>query len=442
MNESTAALGLFQFILVYLPYGFNSLAGINLPYTDTAFLIMFIILLAGTGFIYAAINLVVFKGKKEQTEEDTKKIRNRKLAYQISFSYIAAVISFILLLMNRDGWHSELIPLLIFMIGAIISGLNAAISLERIDFRNMHKTAGVGIVITCVGIGFSYYLLIPLGNHMILLINGVINLILPILLSLRKAKIIDQKKKEPSLKFAWFDKHLDKNSLRNAITTVALFLVTAATSNLFATMNYLSLPEPTYGLHVLMFMIGTGTSAAIFIYISRNSNILPMIVVSFASLITNLVFMQIIPNFNNDPVSLLISGIGLGSGVSILLRVQHMRSQYKVIVDNPGARAIELFYLIFIAALFGLLYNLTVSFEALGADIAGYLPARSIFQGTLLAISFFALLNANSYDKYFKKLDKGEIKERSATMEDFIKSQKLKPKKNQEKSVKNKETDN
>ena len=75
-HELVYGLALFQFLFVYLPYGFLNIAGVNVPYTDVGFLLAFVMIIGLSGIILGAFTFMIynaqkkkkaFKGKKPQT---------------------------------------------------------------------------------------------------------------------------------------------------------------------------------------------------------------------------------------------------------------------------------------------------------------------------------------------------------------------------------------
>ncbi|MFX0102033.1 MAG: hypothetical protein ACFFCS_20880 [Candidatus Hodarchaeota archaeon] len=425
-HELVFGLALFQFLFLYLPYGFISLAGVNLPYTNIPFLLAFLMVMGLTGIILGIFTFMIYKAQKKSKIFEGTSISDKETIIASISSYLTALINFWLFFVNANGWQSDFIPVLIFFLGILASGLLAIIGLSCIYVSRKGVYSGLGVLIS-LGIVSALYLLTELEFEWILIGNGSIVLIIPILISYVKEHQhnLPLKNREEDLvpKIAWFDKGLERLTNRSAFDSLITLSIALSMSNLFATLIYIKVPDARFGIEALSFFIGAIIGVGIFLVLVKGKPLdLPILLVTGVSLV-NLILNQSINRFANTILSLMISGFCMGVSLSLLIRHKEKRSGYPKLQDAPGGRIIELFYNLFFAAVIGLFSNLTLTLAALDPDQPQTpLPARLIFQGILLAFVIINLLTLNQGKTRMVKIDRGEIKEtRGATsMEDFI----------------------
>jgi hypothetical protein len=279
-----------------------------------------------------------------------------------------------------------------------------------------------------LGVVGASYLLTPFGFEWLLVANASMVLIIPPLLSAVKN---DQYKlpiknisEDLVPKIAWFEKALERPPNRAKFENVIGLSVIISTSNLFATLIYLKIPFPNFEYQALSFFLGAVLGVCIFITAFKNKPLDVPIFLGTSLSVVNLILMEMIPRFGNNVLSSIISGFCLGTSLSMLIRFKEKRSNEPKLQDSPGGRLIELFYGFFVATLFGLLYNVTITLMAIDPELPETpLPARLIFQGILIFLVVTNLLSLNASKNRLTRIERGVIKEtRASSMEDFIKA--------------------
>jgi hypothetical protein len=88
--------------------------------------------------------------------------------------------------------------------------------------------------------------------------------------------------------------------------------------------------------------------------------------------------------------------------------------------DFAGNRVLETFFYVLLASVFGLVFNWTISWEALRIDLPGFIPARTLFGGVILAIVniTFAIFTANA--RYLSGVERGVVRKKAESMEELV----------------------
>lgn len=428
-HELVFGLAFFQFLFLYIPYGFINIAGINLPYTNIPFILAFVMMLVLTGIILGIFTFIIYKAQKKSIIFEGTNISTKETMITSAIAYLTAAINFWLFFININGWQSEFFPVTVYFLGILMSGLLSIIGLSSIYVSRKSVNAGLGLILSLVIVGASY-LLTHFEFEWLLVANASIVLIIPPLLSIVKNgqyKLPIKNISEDLVpKIAWFEKALERPPNRAKFENVIGLSVIISTSNLFATLIYLKIPFPNFEYQALSFFIGAAIGVIIFITLFKNKRLdIPIFLGTGLSLV-NLALMEIIPRFGNNVLSSLISGFCLGTSLSMLIRYKEKRASEPKVQDSPGSRLIELFYGFFVAVLFGLLYNVTLTLMAIDPELPETpLPARLIFQGVLIFLVVMNLLSLNASKTRLTRIEKGVIKEtRASSMEDFIKAKK------------------
>jgi len=341
-------------------------------------------------------------------------------------SYGLAVVMMLVFFLLPDGWVSELVPIIVYFVGTLVSGFVAMLGLmARRIFSQRSRVPNLGFLFAFLVIGVAWLFPATWGLEMLLVVGMVIAIAIPPLLVLEK---VGRPSSLPTLDaykevaFAWCDKALEKGGPRSWMTTALTLLLTLGMGNFFATVFYLNTPAPVFSMQALMFFVGiaAGVGAFSIAFKARKSDLLILIGISITAFM--LIINDVLLGFANSPVSLLVNGLGTGAIITLLLKFQAVRNNHAKFPDFPGNRTIEFFFYTFLAALFGLIFSLTVTWEGLRVDIPGYLPPRIIFGAIVVAFAIIILATFNSNARYLAKVEKGEVVKRSETMEDFIRA--------------------
>ncbi|MBN2152471.1 MAG: hypothetical protein JW839_13545 [Candidatus Lokiarchaeota archaeon] len=427
LAELASALPVCSYLLACLPFGFCSLAGINVPYTEGGFLGGFLLMILAPAFVFTLINKYLMRIREKKGLFKDGIVNSRDSSVASTIAYVAAFASFCMFIISQDGWHSEIGHMLLYLGVVFSSGTCAMLAMPRLRIDGAPGVPGIGIAVALAAIGVLYVIFAPIGFHYLLLIHAICVLAAPPLLAVARA--LPQLPPRPPERarllprFAWFEKAFKEVSQRGAMTGLAWMLAMVATSNFLASVIFLKIPSVSFQMQALAFFLGAaGGIAAFGLFFKEKPSELLMLLTGII-LVACLVLNEAIPAFANNPASLAISGAGLGAAIVLLLKFQQVRSNFPNVSDQPAARVSGGYYVVFLAALAGLFCNLTVDFTSLGSSQPGSLPVRAIFQGIFLAICLFSVLGLHSQAVLQGQIERGEVTVGTRTMADFIKAQ-------------------
>jgi hypothetical protein len=421
------ALAFFQFMLVFLPFGLCSITGTSIPYSNEEFVGAFALLLAGTGPALGLIAFVLMKWHRHGAEpENTTTLKGKSLLMPV-VAYGTVVLGIVLFFMEKDGWISDLVPMLAYFVGTLVSGALAMLGLMNRRETSDKLLPGLDLVLALGIIGGLYMIPAYFGLPTLLLVEIVVALSIPPLLALppigreasSTASTAPQAGPSP---FAWCDRFLDTgNGPRTWMGTAIMLLLALAFGNLFSAIFYLNRPFPMYSIQAMTFFIATACSVLAFttIFKKRDSTILFIIVL--ACVIVAMVLGDFVHGFSNNPVSLVISGIAAGGALSLFFKFQETRKGSDRLKDFSGNRVLETFYYILLSTMFGLLFSLTISWEGLLREpMAGNLPARLLIGGMALAfvVIIFSVFTGNS--RYLRDVERGVVSKKAESMEELV----------------------
>nr|MDO8086774.1 hypothetical protein [Candidatus Sigynarchaeum springense] len=427
LSELASALPVLSYLLACLPFGFCSLAGINVPYTEGGFVGGFVLMIVAPMFVFTLINKFLMKIREKKGMFKDGIINSKDSSAASIIAYLAAFASLGMFFISQDGWHSEFLPMLLYLGVVFSSGAYAMLTMPRLRIDGAPGKPGAGIAVAFAVLAVLYLAFAQYGFHYLLLINAICILATPPLLAIsRIGPELPQKEGEatPALpRFAWFEKAFKEVGQRSAVTGLAWWLVLIAASNLLAPIIYLKIPAIMFQWQAFCYFLGAAGGIIIFAILFKDKPSERLILATVIVLVACLVLNEAIPTFANNPASLVISGAGLGAAVTLLLKAQQVRSAYPNVSDQPAARIAGAYYVVFLAALMGLLYNATIDMTSLGASGTGSLPARTIFQSIFFAICLFTVLGLNSQAVLQDQIERGEVRTDTRTMADFIKAQ-------------------
>ncbi len=423
LRDLPYALAVLQFLLVTLPYGFCNLAGINIPYSDAGFLTGLLVLLLLTGPLLGMIAFALMKAEIKMIATTGGRFDSVHARMMPLASYGMAFMSMLLYFTVVDGWLSELVPMMVYFAYVLVSGVVAMLGLmARRVYSQGSRVQAFGFCLAFLVTGAAWLFPAITGLEMLLVAGMIIAIAIPPLLALDRAAVppsVPTTDPRPATRFAWCDNVLEKGGPRSWMTTALALLLSIGLGNFFATLFYLKTPVPAYPLQALLFFAGIATSMAAFSIAFKTRNSDGLIWFAFATMIAITILNDLLPGFSNSPVSLLVNGIGTGATFTLVLRFQAFRNGHAKLPDFPGNRTVEFFYYTFLAALFGLIFSLTVTWEGLRVDIPGTLPARILFGGIVIGLALIILATFNSNSRYLKKVDRGEAVKKSTTSSDL-----------------------
>lgn len=425
LQELVGSLALVQFLLVYMVYGFGSIASINLPYTDTGFLVAFLLLLVLPCTIIGAINLAVEKKRRAGRAGDLVPAKVRGLATTV-LSYAIAVTSIMLFMMNGFGWRSEAVPVFLFMAGGIASGLLAAMHLPAIDIGSGGRATGLGMLVALGVTGISCWLFTARGLGGLAIAELAIVLAIPPLDAISgRAGTTRQAGDPPAPAFTTFDKGLSDPLVRGWVSFALVLMIVQSTSVLFHAIFYLKVPEPAFQVPVLMYFAGAGAGAFLLGAAFKGKPVNGAIAVTIALQATWVILAEAVPRSSYSPAGMLVAGAGLGATLVLFLRFQPVREAFAKPPDTAAARVAEITVYTFLAALVGLLSSMSLTWASLEVDIDGYAPARVIIHAVLLVLACIGFLVARGGRRYAEKVERGEISRKATTMQELLMQQAL-----------------
>ncbi len=141
------ALAFFQFMLVILPFGFCSITGTSIPYANQDFIGAFVLLLAGTGPALAFIAFVLMKWQRHGTEPENATTLKGKSLLMPAVAYGSSVLGILLYFIELDGWISEIVPMLVYFVGMLVSGALAMLGLMKRQDANGDALPGLDLAV-------------------------------------------------------------------------------------------------------------------------------------------------------------------------------------------------------------------------------------------------------------------------------------------------------
>ncbi|MHA1793210.1 MAG: hypothetical protein ACTSVI_11235 [Promethearchaeota archaeon] len=427
--ELSSSLAFFQFALLVLPYGFLNLTGINLPYTDTGFIIGFLLLLFCVGPALGIINVILTKFKDRRERYSSVKATNPgKSISMILLPYLNALMLFLLFFINKDGWHSEMIPVFIYLFTTLSSGILARSGLSNLLISRGSKSMGLGMALSMLMVLLIFFAA-SFNFELLMFFGAILSLSIPPLVSLIKnvendasPPTEDENSNIIGLKYAWFDKIFKKKDKRAGLNFAIIVLMATALSNLFSSIIYFRYPHLDFTAQVFAFFLATIISTPLLLRLYSNRPVSSLIIISIAVLAILEPLGDYLPGFANGIIIQLASGAVFSAGIILLLRAKEYRAGSGSIVDSPGSVISSIYTMLFVSALIGLLISLSLTLGSLGADTEGYLPVRIIFQSIILFISIMSFIDLGTSAKEFKKIEKGE-KRKVTSLQDFINMQ-------------------
>ncbi|MHA1371312.1 MAG: hypothetical protein ACTSRA_16540 [Promethearchaeota archaeon] len=411
INEFTNALMFFQYIFLILPYGFLSITGINVPYTEDGFVAGFLMLIFITGPCIGFIGLLFWQlFLKKGLFKPNAFTRNETRLVSI-FGCIVSAFAMMFYFVCRDGWHSDLNTLLAFIFLSILSSILAYFGMLGFKFPRGKTLFGLGFGFALVFVGLLYLLMIL--NFEYLLIGAMVTCLVVAPLNVvnsnpSNASTSSDNEKSNTLKFAWFEKAIEKKNIRNSITSIILTFIFLGVSNFFGSIQYFKYPNLAFWLEALIFFISTAITLNISNRLFKKQPVDRLILSIFVIAIANAILSDAIPAYHNRVPEMIISGIILGCSFTLLLRFRERQATFKSIFDWPSTTTVSIFYWIFLASLFGLIFSFTLRWSSLGLDMNGTLPIKTVFQSIFFVVILIGLGSISSSAKILKKIESGD----------------------------------
>jgi hypothetical protein len=421
------ALAFFQFMLVFLPFGLCSITGTSIPYSNQDFIIAFVLLLAGSGPALAFIAFVLMKWQRRGSDPENATTLKGKSLLMPLVAYGSAVLGILLFFIEQDGWISELVPMLVYFVGMLVSGALAMLGLMKRQDVSDDALPGLDLALALGIIGGLYLIPANFGLPSLLLVEIIVTLSIPPILALTTtnqrtaAPTGSTQQTEPS-PFAWCDRFLQTgDGPRTFMGTAIMLLLVLAFGNLFSAIFYLNRPFPMYATQAIAFFIATACIVLVFTAIFKKRDATILFIIVLACVIVTMVLGDFVRGFSNNPVLLAISGVAAGGGLSLLFKFQETRKKSERLKDFSGNRVLETFYYILLSTLLGLIYNLTISWEGLLREpMAGNIPARLLIGGVILAFAVIILSVFSANARYLTGMDRGVVKKKAESMEELV----------------------
>lgn len=419
-------LAFFQFMLVYLPFGFCNLAGINVPYTDPGFIAGMLVLLFASGFAFGLICVLLIKlQRKAGPPGSWTFFENRPLIVAV-ISYAYAVISMILYFVEIHGWLSEIGPMMLYFVGILISGTLAMFGLMAKNAAHDDRVPDISIAIAVIVIGVLWLLPAMFGLQLLLIDDMIIAIAIPPMISLerfsREGKLPDEEPATSSKTFAWCDKVLATGDGPRAwIGTTFMLFLTITLGYLFSAIFYLKTPIYAFAFQVFMFCVGTSASILVFMVAFKNRKVDILIFVTLGILIVLLLVGDLVFGFAYTPLALLVDGVGAGGALTMIFKLQDTRNDISPLKDFAGSRIVEIYYYVFLAAILGLGFSFSISLEdLLKKPSPYYFPSRLILGGIVLAFAIIILLVLNFKTQHLINGDRGKVAMKAESMEELM----------------------
>ncbi|NMC06614.1 MAG: hypothetical protein GYA24_15460 [Candidatus Lokiarchaeota archaeon] len=421
------ALAFLQFMLVFLPFGFCSVTGTSIPYSNEGFIAGFVLLLAGSGPSLGVIAFILMKWQRRGNGIANQASKDNRSLLMPTIAYSTAVLCILLYFIEQDGWISHLVPILVYFAGTLVSGTLAMLGLMNRRETSNVSIPGLDVAIALGIIGGLYLIPANFGLPALLLVNVMIGLAIPPLLASSHASGESTSRPTSStgpepVPFAWCDKFLQTgNGPRTWMGTAIMLLIAISLGNLFSAVLYMNRPFPMYALHAIVFFIAVPCSVIAFSAAFKKHETTILFIIVLACTIASMVLGDYLPGFSKNPGSLVISGVATGGALSLLFKFQETRKSSDRLKDFSGNRVLETFYYTLLAALFGLLYSLTISWEGLlREDVPGYLPARLLIGGIALAFVVIILSVLTGNSKYLRDVERGLVSKKAESMEELV----------------------
>nr|MDO8119519.1 hypothetical protein [Candidatus Sigynarchaeota archaeon] len=421
------ALAFFQFMLVFLPFGLCSITGTSIPYTNEGFIVAFVLLLAGSGPALAFIAFSLMKWQRRGAEpENATKLKGKSLLMPL-IAYGSSVFGIMLFFIEQDGWISELVPMLVYFVGMLVSGTLAMLGLMNRQDANDDALPCLDLVLALGIIGALYLIPANFGLPSLLLVEIMVTLSIPPQLAAAVTNTRSgpptgsTQQNEPS-PFAWCDRFLKTgNGPRTWMGTAIMLLLALAFGNLFSAIFYLNRPFPMYTKQAMTFFIAIACSILVFTAVFKKRDATIIFIVVLACVILTMMLGDFVRGFSNDPISLVISGVAAGGGLCLLFKFQETRKKSERLKDFSGNRVLETFYYILLSTLLGLIFSLTISWEGLLREpMVGNIPVRLLIGGVVLAfvVIIFSVFSANA--RYLTGMDRGVVKKKAESIEELV----------------------
>nr|MDO8113905.1 hypothetical protein [Candidatus Sigynarchaeota archaeon] len=419
------ALAFFQFMLLYLPYGFASTTGNSLPYTNMGFIAGLTIPLLAIGPAFGLIGALLIKLQRKSGPPGSWTYFEARPALVPIVSYGCAVMSIVMYFVEIRGWIADLVPLILFFAGVIISGILSMLGLMARRASRNEKMPGLPFLLAIVIIGAMWIFPATMKTESLLFVHIIVVLAIPPLIALGRVGRPEQTPsvEQPSapVQFAWCDRFLATGDGPRTFmgTAIMLFLVVAFAS-FFDVVRYLRVPTPDYGLQAFVFFSFMGIGVFVFMTIFKKRDTSALFLITAAILIPTIIINDYVPRFSLTPLSLVFSGTSAGAALTLFFRAQAARNDSSRIKDFAGSRIIEVFYYTLLAAILGLIFNFTITWKSLKVDIPGIIPPRTLFGGIMLGIAGIIFLVFTSNSRYLTGIDRGEVKKKAGSMAELI----------------------
>ena len=404
-------LAFFQFIFLYLPFGFCSVADINAPFTNSDFLIAFFIILVVPGPVLGCFVVLLMKLQRKAGPPGSWTFFEDKPAVMETLSYTCVAMSMILFFVEQHGWLSELMPMMLFLAGIIISGVLAMLGLMAPRVSSGGNIAGSSNAIGLIVVGALWILPATLGLQYLLFDELILTISIPPLIAWgrldRNADLLPKRVNEVR-SFAWCDPALAIDVHRGWMGSIITLLVLLAVSKFFATIYVLVIPSPDFPVQAFVYFASAAIGFFILAWVFNRRLANWLILLTMFLLAITIILDETIQRFSYGPISQAIGGFGLGSALTLFFKFQHSRNEKTRLSDFAGSRIVDLYYLVLVSAILGLAFNLTIHTGDFTRNtiFSPVIPVQALFGGTLLGIVIVSLLVLDLSTRIKKRLSK------------------------------------